>query len=274
MNTELVNLLISLDKNAENLSSKYFSEIKVNDSALTQQSRFYSHQKLKPDQLKLSSVVAFNDRRERRTLRAKVNSILNSLPECCSELSKNQRRSMKNQKKKKLDEINLVRRKLNKEMINLDDFSLSDSFDNHGNIKKKLKSKEIPLTPRTALRQNISPHELEMLKEDPIYFIQNEKYKYTIKLNDERWDKLIDNEPNKSQQKTLRLNSISQKDNKKKLFFIDKISEKYEKKLSKKKSEKPENFLNKKEPKKNFFKNFRVQSENDLKRSPKDTNQN
>ena len=185
MNPELINLLISLDKTAENLQSKTFKE------SITE----VDEEKNKFDALSMKKSIVLNknqpgvvsqqDRRARRTLRAKVNCILNGLPECCKNSSQKQLKSMKKLKKKKLDEINIIRRKNGKEILNIDDFSLNDSFDMHGNIKKRIDMLSIPLTPRSALREKLNNSELEMLKEDPVYFIQNEKYKYKIKLNDD-----------------------------------------------------------------------------------------
>jgi hypothetical protein len=127
-----------------------------------------------------------------------VNCILNNLPTVCKTMSRKDLKLLVNEKKKKIDSINRIREKLGKELLQAEDVSFNSSFDKYGNIKTKKREKEAPLTPRTALKSKLTSTEYEMLKEDPVYFIQNEKFKYKIKLDeDENWEKLLDGESNK-----------------------------------------------------------------------------
>jgi hypothetical protein len=191
MNSELVNLLISLDKNAETLTSKNYSDGLLIDSHPGL--KFHSKSQSKSILFTKNHNLIQHDRRDRRTLRAKINKILSALPDPCSKISKKHLRLMKSLKKKKLEEVNALRKKLGKEIISVDDFSLEDSFDQYGNVVEKNKYIHRNLTPETALREKLSKSELDMLKEDPVYFIQNQNYKYKIKLDDdESWEKLID----------------------------------------------------------------------------------
>lgn len=195
MNTEVVNILISIDKNVDKILKKYSTDARNFNSFSDTFPKSSLNLNLAKTLKKLPLSSVQQDRRERRTLRAKVNSILNDLPKVCKALSKKQKKTMLDSKKKKLDAINQIRGKLNKEPLYPDDISLDTSFDVYGNVKPRLKEISIPLTPRSALRSKLTAAELEMLKEDPVYFIQNEKFKYKIKLDeDENWERLLDGE--------------------------------------------------------------------------------
>ena len=194
MNPEVVNILVTIDKSADKVLKKYTS-----DSHLLSQFRDQSQnfpKTPKPFQFH-SRVPSFiqQDRRERRTLRAKINCILNNLPAPCKSMSRKDLKLQISLKKKKIDQVNQIRKKLGKESLNAEDLSFDSSFDKYGNIKSKAKSLAPPLTPRSALKSKLTQNEYEMLKEDPVYFIQNEKYKFKIKLDeDENWEKLLDGE--------------------------------------------------------------------------------
>lgn len=196
MNAELLKLLVSLDRTAEKLASKQLQEESSDDSF----QRLASTSKTGPTMPKSSYKQNLNpvnkqDRRARRTLRAKIHCILCSLPEPCKTLNKKHAKSLLKVKKQRLEELNEIRRKINKDPINPDDFSLDDIFDKYGNVTKKPKILEAPLSPKSLLKQKLTKSELDMLKEDPVYFIQKEEYKYKIKLNDdESWEKLLDDE--------------------------------------------------------------------------------
>lgn len=218
MNTEVVNILISIDKNVDKILKKYSTENKTFNSLSESYPKFSLHRETSKYKKKIPLGSIQQDRRERRTLRAKVNSILNSLPEVCKTLSKKEKKIMLDLKKKKLETINQIREKLNKDQLYPDDISLDTSFDVYGNIKPKIRELSIPLTPRSALRSKLTATELDMLKEDPVYFIQNEKYKYKIKLDeDENWERLLDGEkPKKHKTQEFKLNT-SKNPNKKKI---------------------------------------------------------
>ncbi|OMJ74824.1 hypothetical protein SteCoe_26168 [Stentor coeruleus] len=196
MNAELLKLLVSLDRTAEKLASKQLQEKSFDDSF----QKLASTSKTGPTMPKSSFEQNLNninkqDRRARRTLRAKIHCILCSLPEPCKTLNKKHAKSLLKVKKQMLEELNEIRRKMNKDPINPDDFSLDDIFDKYGNVTKKPKILEAPLSPKSFLKQRLTKSELDMLKEDPVYFIQKEEYKYKIKLNDyESWEKLLDDE--------------------------------------------------------------------------------
>ena len=216
MNTEVVNILISIDKNVDKILKKYSTEAKnfisFSDTFPKSSKNLKSAKNL--SKVPLSSVQ--QDRRERRTLRAKVNSILNDLPKVCKSLGKKEKKTMLDSKKKKLNAVNQIREKLFKEPLYPDDISLDTSFDVYGNIKPKLKEIWIPLTPRSALRSKLTAAELEMLKEDPVYFIQNEKFKYKIKLDeDENWERLLDGEIQKKPKSPEKKSGRSSKNPKK-----------------------------------------------------------
>ncbi|OMJ94557.1 hypothetical protein SteCoe_2199 [Stentor coeruleus] len=206
MNTELLKLLVSLDKTAEKLASKQLQEESSDDSF----QKLALNSKTNPATLKSSIKQNLNpvnkqDRRARRTLRAKIHCILCSLPEPCKTLNKKHAKSLLKVKKQRLEELNEIRRKMNKELINPDDFSLDDIFDKYGNVTKKPKILEASLSPKSALKQKLTKSELDMLKEDPVYFIQKEEYKYKIKLNDdESWEKLLDDEQPMDMPETLK----------------------------------------------------------------------
>ena len=194
MNPEVVNILVTIDKSADKVLKKYTS-----DSHLLSQFRDQSQnfpKTPKPFQYH-SRVPSFiqQDRRERRTLRAKINCILNNLPAPCKSMSRKDLKLRVSLKKKKIDQVNQIRTRLGKESLNTEDISFDSSFDKYGNIISKNKSLAPPLTPRSALKSKLTQNEYEMLKEDPVYFIQNEKYKFKIKLDeDENWEKLLDGE--------------------------------------------------------------------------------
>lgn len=245
MNSDLVNLLINLDKHAENVLKKNSNENSVAKSFAEPKHKLLGRKATTP--VKTPAVVSQKDRRIRRTLRAKINGILNGLPENCSVLSKKDLKIEKILKKKKFDEVNLLRRNLGKVPINFDDFSLNNSFDRYGNILPAAKELTLPLTPRKALREKLTPTELEMLEEDPVYFIQNEKYKYTLKLGDDKdWKKLIKNDQEIEhfpeiktrvlvrKDKTSFFQTIQRMQEKKKTELFEKISQKIQKALEKK----------------------------------------
>ena len=248
MNPELVNLLISIDKNADFLLKKNSEDTLWNEESRSNGKRRTISGKNTPVKMvnKETAVVSKQDRRARRTLRAKVNCILNNLPEVCSNLSQKHLKTMKNLKKKKLDEINVIRKGLGKLLINIDDFTLEDSFDRYGNVTEKRRRINSKITPRSALRQKLSHLELEMLKEDPVYFIQNEKYKYTLKLNDdEDLDYLVDQEENSenkpdrqkyqtSKERYSALQPSSKGDEYRRMELSEKIIQKIDKAIAKK----------------------------------------
>ncbi|OMJ93052.1 hypothetical protein SteCoe_4138 [Stentor coeruleus] len=203
MNSEAFKLLVSLDKTAEKFLEKKLQQTiseKLLHSPTAQLN--YPLKKCQSSAKNLVTIVNKKDQRLRRTLRAKIHCILCSLPDPYKSLTRNKTLSLVNIKKQKLEELNQIRKKMSKETININDFSLNDTFDSYGNIMKKPKINEARLTPNSALKQKLTKSELEMVKEDPGYFIKNEEYKYKIKLENEvSWETLLDNKKENEDEK-------------------------------------------------------------------------
>lgn len=213
MNPETLKLLVSLDKTAEKFLEKQL-QLTPSEKLLRSPTAYFNYplKKHQTSSKKLVSIVNKKDQRVRRTLRAKIHCILCNLPDPYKALTRNKVISLVSIKKQKLEELNKIRKKMSKDTININDFSLNDTFDSYGNVMKKPKIIETRLTPNSALRQKLTKSELEMVKEDPGYFIQNEEYKYKIKLDNEvSWETLLDNKKENEDEK-LKQNLIIVKD--------------------------------------------------------------
>ncbi|OMJ71104.1 hypothetical protein SteCoe_30782 [Stentor coeruleus] len=203
MNPETLKLLVSLDKTSEKLLEKQLQQA-LSEKLLHSPKSYHDHplKKYQVSNKKLVSTVNKKDQRVRRTLRAKIHCILCSLTDPYKSITRNKKISLVNIKKQKLEELNQIRKKMSKDTININDFSLNDTFDSYGNVMKKPKIIETRLTPNSALKQKLTKNELEMVKEDPGYFIQNEEFKYKIKLNNEvSWETLLDNKKENEDEK-------------------------------------------------------------------------
>ncbi|OMJ70344.1 hypothetical protein SteCoe_31698 [Stentor coeruleus] len=141
----------------------------------------------------IQTTITQKERRAHRALKAKIHNILSSLPENCQTLDRKHVKSLANLKKQKLKQLNDIRKKMKKQPLSPRDFSLDCIYDKYGNISKKPKIFESPLTPRTAIKEKLAKIEFDMFKEDPVFFIKKKEYKYKIKINDESWEDLLDN---------------------------------------------------------------------------------
>ena len=170
-----------------NTSSRFYSVAK--DSSLLK-----SPKETKVCESRRKSSLDFQkQRRERRTLRAKIHKILTSIPCNCEELEKRNQKISAKEKKLKAAKFNKVREGLGLDSLSFKDISSDDEIDPKGQIYKRPPEVGKPLTPVTALKENLKQSELSMLLEDPLYYIQDQKFKYIVhSLSVNSWEKLLD----------------------------------------------------------------------------------
>lgn len=195
MNSDIHKFLVSFGKSPEKPKTKRLKNI-FSDESLNTQSHSSKATKIlleSSSSKNIQTSINQKERRAHRALKAKIHCILSSLPENCQTLNRKHAKSLANLKKQKLKQLNDIRKKMKKQPLSPRDFSLDFIFDKYGNISKKPKILESPLTPRTALREKLAKSELDMFEEDPVFFIKKKEYKYKIKLNDESWEDLLDN---------------------------------------------------------------------------------
>ena len=209
MSSELIKLLVDIEKNAKGIKQSYSPNIKKLVKSKAQFNTFSA--------LSLSQQKTFDEnkeKRKRRTLRSKVTKILNNIPYRCEKQTQQEMCKKWTDQKKRLYDLNLALEKKGLDPINKLNFSLeSNEF------------KDSYLSPKNALQKLLTEEEIALISEDPLYFMHDKKY---LKLNTQNnWDKLLLIDPKDPENKKKGIKAITEID------FIEDINEKKQK-ISKK----------------------------------------
>ncbi|CAG9312290.1 unnamed protein product [Blepharisma stoltei] len=137
-----------------------------------------------------------DEKRQRRTLRSKISKILSSLPELCQKQNKHDTWTKAVEKRQNLIKLNEIRSSRGLDPLEKLEISSDEEVDYNGNLYKKTDYFDRPVTLRNLLYENLTPKELAVMSEDPLYYIQNSKYLEDLNLLKEKsWDELIAEDP-------------------------------------------------------------------------------
>lgn len=191
----VISLQNSIDRKQKVKEFNYETTKKQLNSLYNKLSLAESHKEA-IETLKKEKFRSQDEKRQRRTLRSKINKVLTSLPGSCQKQCKHESWTKAVGKRQNLIKLNEIRLSKGIEPLEKLEISSDEEVDINGNLNKKADYFERPLTLRHLLYENLTPKELAVMSEDPMYYIQNSKYLEDLNLLKEKsWDELIAEDP-------------------------------------------------------------------------------